>query len=182
MKLKILVTAGDGIGPEVTNEAVAVLKEIAALGGHDFAFTEKRIGGVAIVQDGTPLPADTLEAALASDAVLLGAVGGNEFNSLPPDKRPEAGLLQIRAALGGFANLRPAFPSRSWRSTARCGRRLWKARTSCLCANCWAGFTSASRASGTRQKARLEHHGYTRDEVARVARVAFELAQSAARN
>src|SRR6202451_2307895 len=109
MKLKILVTAGDGLGPEVTNAAVAELREIAALGGHDFVFGEKRIGGVAIVQDGTPLPADTLEAALASDAVLLGAVGGNEFNSLPPDKRPEAGLLAIRAALGGFANLRPAF-------------------------------------------------------------------------
>ena len=60
-------------------------------------------------KDGTPLPEDTLDAALASDAVLLGAVGGNEFNSLPPDKRPEAGLLQLRSALGGFANLRPAF-------------------------------------------------------------------------
>src|ERR1039457_745927 len=109
MKLKILVTAGDGIGPEVTNEAVAVLREVASLGGHTFEFDAKRIGGVAIVQDGTPLPADTLAAALDSDAVLLGAVGGNEFNSLAPDKRPEAGLLQIRAALGGYANLRPAF-------------------------------------------------------------------------
>src|SRR5246127_3418039 len=109
MKLNILVVAGDGIGPEVTGEAVAVMKEAAALGGHDFTFSERRIGGVAIVQDGSPLPADTLEAALASDAVFLGAVGGNEFNSLPPNKRPEAGLLQLRAALGGFANLRPAF-------------------------------------------------------------------------
>ena len=106
------MTAGDGIGPEVNNEAVAVLKEIAAQGGHEFAFTEKRIGGVAIVQDGTPLPKDTLDAALAADAVLLGAVGGNEFNALPPDKRPEAGLLAIRAALGGFADLRPAFAFR----------------------------------------------------------------------
>ena len=60
MKLKILVVAGDGIGPEVTNEAVAVLKDVAALGGHEFTFSERRIGGVAIVQDGTPLPADTL--------------------------------------------------------------------------------------------------------------------------
>ena len=109
MKLKILVTAGDGIGPEVTNEAVAVLREVAELGGHTLAFESRRIGGTAIINDGSPLPADTLEAALASDAVLLGAVGGNEFNSLPPDKRPEAGLLQLRAALGGFANLRPAF-------------------------------------------------------------------------
>src|SRR5260370_35841465 len=109
MKLKILVVAGDGIGPEVTNEAVAVLKDVAALGEHKFTFTERRIGGVAIVKDGTPLPADTLNEALASDAVLLGAVGGNEFNSLPRDQRPEAGLLKIRSALGGFANLRPAF-------------------------------------------------------------------------
>jgi 3-isopropylmalate dehydrogenase len=109
MKLKILVTAGDGIGPEVTDEAVAVLREVAELGGHTIHFDEKRIGGVAIVQDGSPLPKETLDAALASDAVLLGAVGGNEFNSMPPDKRPEAGLLQLRAALGGFANLRPAF-------------------------------------------------------------------------
>src|SRR5581483_6073428 len=109
MKLKILVVAGDGIGPEVTNEAVAVLREVAELGGHEFTFTERRIGGVAIVEDGTPLPEDTLKEALASDAVLLGAVGGNEFNALPPDKRPEAGLLRIRAELGGFANLRPSF-------------------------------------------------------------------------
>ena len=109
MNLKILVTAGDGIGPEVTNEAVAVLQDVAELGGHKLEITAKRIGGVAIVNDGSPLPKDTLDAALGSDAVLLGAVGGNEFNSLPPDKRPEAGLLQLRAALGGFANLRPAF-------------------------------------------------------------------------
>ena len=86
-----------------------MLREVAELGGHDFTFVEGRIGGIAIVQDGTPLPTDTLDAALASDAVLLGAVGDNEFNSLPPDKRPEAGLLQIRQALGGFANLRPSF-------------------------------------------------------------------------
>src|ERR1700743_1532855 len=107
MNLKILVVAGDGIGPEVTNEAVAVLQEIAQSGGHTLDNSDKRIGGVAIVQDGTPLPKDTLDAALESDAVLLGAVGGNEFNSLPPDKRPEAGLLQIRQALGGFAQPRP---------------------------------------------------------------------------
>ena len=109
MKLKILVTAGDGIGPEVTNEAVAVLKEAAALGGHEFTFAEKRIGGVAIVQDGTPLPADTLEAALASDAVLLGAVGGNEFNSLAPDKRPEGGLLTDSRGAGRIRKPTPVF-------------------------------------------------------------------------
>ena len=107
MHLKIVVTAGDGIGPEVTNEAVAVLKEVASLGGHTLEFDARRIGGVAIVRDGTPLPADTLAAALDSDAVLLGAVGANQFNSLPPEERPEVGLLKLRTALGGFANLRP---------------------------------------------------------------------------
>ena len=107
MKLKILVTAGDGIGPEVTNEAVAVLQEVAAVGGHTFELDAKRIGGVAIVQDGTPLPADTLAAALDSDAVFLGAVGGNEFNSLPPDKRPEAGLLAASRRAGRLRQSAP---------------------------------------------------------------------------
>ena len=141
MKLKILVTAGDGIGPEVTNEAVAVLKEIAALGGHEFAFTEKRIGGVAIVQDGTPLPADTLDAALASDAVLLGAVGGNEFNSLPPDKRPEGGLAGDSRGAGRICESAPVLliQGAGGQQPVAAGRSS-KARTSCSCANCWAGL------------------------------------------
>ena len=88
------------------------------------------------------------------DAVLLGAVGGNEFNSLPPDKRPEAGLLQIRAALGGFANLRPAFAFKELAVNSPLRPRSSTAPTFCLCANCWAAFTSASRASGTRRPAK----------------------------
>src|ERR1700729_2976759 len=109
MKLKVLVGAGDGIGPEVTREAVRILTSVAEFGGYDFQFTEMPIGGGGIRPTGTPLPATTLDAALESDAGLLGAVGGNEFNSLAPDRRPEAGLLQLRQALGGFANLRPSF-------------------------------------------------------------------------
>jgi len=154
MKLKILVTAGDGIGPEVTLEAVAVLRELAAAGGHTLEIEEKRIGGVAIVNDGTPLPAVTLAAALNSDAVLLGAVGGNEFNSLPPDKRPEAGLLGLRAALGGFANLRPAFAFKSWPPTVPCAPRSWTAPTFSSSVNSSAAFTSASRANGIARPAK----------------------------
>ena len=93
MKLKIAVLAGDGIGPEVTHEAVSILKAVAELGGHDFTFTPGLLGGVAITAHGTPLPPATLDLALDSDAVLLGAVGDNKFNALTPDKRPEAGLL-----------------------------------------------------------------------------------------
>jgi 3-isopropylmalate dehydrogenase len=118
MKLKIVV-AGDGIGPEVTREAISVLKDRRRARRPRIRLTEKRIGGIAIDTDGTPLPADTLEAALASDAVFLGAVGGNQVERPAPDKRPEAGLLQLRAALGGFANLRPAFAFKSSPSTAR---------------------------------------------------------------
>ncbi len=149
MKLKILVTAGDGIGPEVTKEAVAVLTDVAAAGGHDFAFDEKRIGGVAIEQDGTPLPEKTLKAALASDAVLLGAVGANKFNSLPPDKRPEAGLLKIRAELGGFANLRPAFAFKELAENSPLRPEIVDGADISSSASCSEASTSERRASGT---------------------------------
>ena len=108
MKLKITVLPGDGIGPEVTREAVGVLRAIAGLYGHEFHFQEHLIGGSAIKETGVPLPPNTLEDCLASDAVLLGAVGSPEFDALPPHQRPEAGLLQLRQSLGGYANLRPA--------------------------------------------------------------------------
>ena len=177
MKLRILVVAGDGIGPEVTNEAVAVLKEIAAQGGHEFTFDAKRIGGVAIVQDGTPLPPETLEAALSSDAVLLGAVGGNEFNSLPPDKRPEAGLLQIRSALGGFANLRPAFAFKELAVNSPLRPEIVEGADILFVRELLGGlyFGKPREWNKTTGEA-WNTMRYTRDEVARVARIAFQLA------
>jgi 3-isopropylmalate dehydrogenase len=177
MKLKILVTAGDGIGPEVTGEAVAVLKETAALGGHDFAFTEKRIGGVAIVQDGNPLPDDTLNTALASDAVLLGAVGGNEFNSLAPDKRPEAGLLRIRAALGGFANLRPAFAFKELAVNSPLRPEVIDGADILFVRELLGGaYFGKPRAWDKEKGVGYNTMIYTKDEVVRVARIAFDLA------
>ena len=177
MKLKILVVAGDGIGPEVTNEAVAVLKETAALGGHDFTFTEKRIGGVAIVQDGTPLPQDTLDAALAANAVLLGAVGGNEFNSLPPDKRPEAGLLRIRAELGGFANLRPAFAFKELAVNSPLRPEIVDGADILFVRELLGGAYFGKPREWNKEKGvGYNTMIYTKDEVVRVARIAFELA------
>ncbi len=108
MQLKITVLEGDGIGPEVTREAVRTLQAIAALNGHKFDFTTGKIGGDAIRQTGSPLPTATLDICMASDAVLLGAVGAPEFDALPAAHRPEAGLLLLRRALGNYANLRPA--------------------------------------------------------------------------
>src|SRR5229473_4999718 len=108
MKLKITVLPGDGIGPEVTREAVGVLRAVADLYAHQIDFVEHPIGGVAIRDHGAPLPPATLAACLESDAVLLGSVGSPEFDALPPSERPEAGLLLLRRSLGGYANLRPA--------------------------------------------------------------------------
>ncbi len=177
MKLKILVTAGDGIGPEVTSEAVAVLKEIASIGGHDFAFDEKRIGGVAIVKDETPLPKETLDAAFDSDAVLLGAVGGNEFNSLPPDKRPEAGLLQIRSELGGFANLRPAFAFKELAVNSPLKAEIVNGADVLFVRELLGGlYFGKPREWNKATGEAWNTMRYTRDEVARVARIAFELA------
>ncbi|MGA2168565.1 MAG: 3-isopropylmalate dehydrogenase [Terracidiphilus sp.] len=177
MKLKILVTAGDGIGPEVTNEAVAVLREVASLGGHEFIFSERRIGGVAIVHDGSPLPVGTLAAALASDAVLLGAVGGNEFNSLAPDKRPEAGLLQLRAALGGFANLRPAFAFKELAVNSPLRPEIIDGADILFVRELLGGLYFGRPREWNRSTGEAWNTmRYTRDEVVRVARVAFSLA------
>src|SRR3954471_24237753 len=107
-KLNICVLPGDGIGPEVTKEAVRILRFVADTHNYDFRFTEATIGGSAMQKNGSPLPQSTIDVCLASDAVLLGALGTPEFDRLPSDKRPEAGLLGIRRALEGFANLRPA--------------------------------------------------------------------------
>ncbi len=178
MKLNIVVTAGDGIGPEVTAEAVAVLKQIAEQGGHDFTFTEKRIGGVAIVQDGTPLPKDTLDAALGSGAVLLGAVGAPEFNSLAPDKRPEGGLLQLRAALGGFANLRPCFSFKELTVNSPLRPEVIEGTDIMFVRELLGGAYFGKPREWNKEKGiGYNTMVYTRDEVVRVARIAFQLAQ-----
>src|SRR5258706_16243607 len=105
MKLKITILEGDGVGPEVTREAVRVLRSVAALHGHEFTFDQQLIGGDAIRQTGSPLPTATLERCLAGDAVLLGAVDSPEFDSLKPIERPEAAILLLPRALGGEENL-----------------------------------------------------------------------------
>ena len=107
MRADIAVLPGDGIGPEVTAAAVAVLREVADRHGHVFAYAENRIGGIAIDECGEPLPKATIDACVASDAVLLGAVGGPRWSDPQARVRPEQGLLALRARLGVFANLRP---------------------------------------------------------------------------
>tara|TARA_B100000945_G_scaffold239902_1_gene196037 strand:- start:2172 stop:3254 length:1083 start_codon:yes stop_codon:yes gene_type:complete len=105
---KILITPGDGIGPEVTEQAVQILKNIAPLFDIHLDLIEKPVGGIAFDLTGTPLPDETLETAKISDAVLLGAVGGPKWEPLEFSVRPERGLLKLRSELELFANLRPA--------------------------------------------------------------------------
>ncbi|MDD7184233.1 MAG: 3-isopropylmalate dehydrogenase [Oscillospiraceae bacterium] len=108
MEYNIALLKGDGIGPEIVDSAVKVLEKIGEKFGHKFNFTPYLIGGCAIDEVGEPLPKETVEGCLASDSVLLGAVGGYKWDNLSGDKRPEKALLGIRSALGLFTNLRPA--------------------------------------------------------------------------
>lgn len=108
MEKQIAVIRGDGIGPEIVNEAIKVLDKIAELCGHQFRYVDVDMGGVAIDKWGEALPAAMLEKCLAADSVLLGAVGGPKWDGLPGDQRPEKGLLKLRAGMGLYANNRPA--------------------------------------------------------------------------
>ena len=108
MEFTIAKISGDGIGPEISVEAVRVLNRIGELYGHTFHFRDVDAGGIAIDKHGNPLPDSQLEICRQCDAVLLAAVGGEKWDNLPVDKRPEKGLLRLRGELGLFANLRPA--------------------------------------------------------------------------
>ncbi len=181
MKLRIAVLAGDGIGPEVTGEAIQVLQAIADRCEHEFTFTSARIGGVAIDADGTPLPQATVDVCLASDAVLLGAVGDTRFNHLPPDKRPEAGLLRIRQILGGFANLRPAVAYHALAATSPLRPEITQGADILFVRELLGGLYFGHPRSWNKSGNRDAHEAintmrYTAAEVERVARVAFDLA------
>jgi 3-isopropylmalate dehydrogenase len=182
MKLKIAILAGDGIGPEVTREAVNILKAVAEFsnqpGGLDFAFTEALIGGVAITAEGTPLPKQTIDIALDSDAVLLGAVGDNKFNHLTPDKRPEAGLLQIRQVLGGYANLRPCLAFAALADNSPLRPEVTKGVDILFVRELLGGLYFGQPRSWNKETGEaINTMRYTKDEVVRVSRIAFELAR-----
>ena len=108
MVKNIAVIRGDGIGPEIVNEALKVLDKVAELFGHTFNYTDVDMGGCAIDKHGDPLPESELKKCVESDSVLLGAVGGNKWNDVPGHMRPEKGLLRLRAGMGVYSNNRPA--------------------------------------------------------------------------
>jgi 3-isopropylmalate dehydrogenase len=178
MSLKIVLMPGDGIGPEVTDEAVRILKNVADHSGKSFSFSTHPIGGVAIDSAGAGLPERTLEAALDADAVLLGAVGHPKFDGRATSERPEAALLALRQALGGFANLRPAicYPPLAKRTPFQPervkGANILIIRE--LLGGLYFGEPRGFEASGNTAFNTLI---YSRHEVERVAKVAFERAR-----
>ncbi|MBV9435949.1 MAG: 3-isopropylmalate dehydrogenase [Acidobacteria bacterium] len=178
MRLKIAVLPGDGIGPEVVNAAVRALRTLAEIGGFEFQFREFPIGGAALAETGFPLPKATLDACLESDAVLLGAVGSPKFDDLPRDRRPEAGLLQLRIALGGYANLRPAI---AYNALTECSplRATIVAGANVLFVRELLGglYFGEPRAIDAASHSAWNTMRYSESEIERVARVAFEQAK-----
>lgn len=181
MKLNILILPGDGIGEEVTREALKVLEAAAGKFGHSLNLSDGLLGGVAIHKTGGPLPKETVEKALEADATLMGAVGLPEFDAAPPDKRPEAGLLGLRKALGVFANLRPvrAYPSLIESSPLKNhlveGTDMIIVRE--LTGGLYYGTPRGIDGEGANERA-VNTMSYTRAEIERVARVAFHLARN----
>jgi 3-isopropylmalate dehydrogenase len=179
MKLNIAVLPGDGVGPEVTREAVRVLRALADFCGYDFRFEELPIGGAASVEFGSPFPAQTRERCLASSAVLLGTVGAPQFDSLPTEQRPEAGLLALRHACGCFANLRPAvaYESLSDVSPLR-SERIFGANILLVRELLGGLYFGEPRGHDAANKSAWNTMRYSEQEVERIARVAFKLAEN----
>ncbi len=180
MKLNILVLPGDGIGPEVTAEAVRVLEHVAKKWNHELVLSEGLLGGIAIHKTGGPFPDDTREKALAADATLLGAVGLPEFDDLEPSKRPEKGLLGIRKALDVFANLRPVVAFDSLIDSSPLKNDIVRGADLLIVRELTGGlYFGQPRGIEMRDGVETVVNSmvYTRPEIERVLRMAFKLAQ-----
>jgi 3-isopropylmalate dehydrogenase len=179
MLLNLTILGGDGIGPEVTEQAIRVLEAVAGSFGHELQLQRRNIGGAALAAANDPLPPDTLQACLSSGAVLLGAVGNPAFDHYPRHLRPESGLLRLRRELGAYANLRPAvfFPALEDTSPLRAelvrGTDIMIVRE--LLGGAYFGEPrSIEGATGSRVAVNTMRYG--EQEIERIAKVAFDLA------
>src|SRR4029077_12696245 len=179
--LNVLVLPGDGIGTEVTREAVRVLRHVAAKWNHTLNISEGLLGGIAIHQPGTPFPEETARLAAQADATLMGAVGLPEFDSAPPEKRPEKGLLGIRKLLGVYANLRPVRAYASQLDSSPLKNHLVEGTDMIivreLTGGIYYGTPRGITGNGAETRA-VNTMTYTRAEIERVARMAFHLARA----
>jgi len=179
MNFKIAVIKGDGIGPEIVNEAIKVLEKVGSKFDHSFTFTDVLMGGCAIDATGVPLPDETIKICKASDSVLLGAVGGPKWDTLPGHLRPEKGLLSIRAALGLYANLRPAILFETLRDACPLKAEIIKGGLDILMVRELTGgiyFGERGRREGKYGAEAYDTESYSVFEIERIGRTAFEAA------
>ena len=175
-KYKITLIKGDGIGPEIIDEAVKVLDAVASCSGFNFDYDEALMGGCAYDITGDPLPQETITKSLNSDAVLFGAIGGEKWDSLPREKRPESGLLRFRKELGVYANLRPAVVYDELINASSLKPEIIKGVDIMVVRELIGGIYFGE------PKGRTEDKGwntmvYTREEIVRIAHQAFRIAQ-----
>lgn len=178
--MKIAVIPGDGIGPEIIRQAYKLLDRVGAKYNIDFEYQEVLMGGVAIDKTGLPLPEETLDICKKSDAVLLGAVGGEKWESLPGHLRPEAGLLAIRKGLGVFANLRPAILFKQLKSASSLREDVLGDGLDIMVVRELTGgiyFGDRGRRQGKNGQEAWDTEAYSEMEIERVARVAFDIAR-----
>ncbi len=180
MNYNIAVIAGDGIGPEIVSSAIEVLNKIGARFGHTFSFTQVAAGGNAIDKYGTPLPKETVDICLASDSVLLGAVGGPKWDTLPGHLRPEKALLGVRKALGLYANIRPARLLPELKSACPLREAVAEAGFDMVIIRELTGgmyFGENGRRNGPYGPEAFDTECYSEMEVERIGRIGFEMAQ-----
>lgn len=185
MNYNIALVKGDGIGPEIVEGAVEVLKKVGEKYGHQFNFTEYLAGGCAYDKYGKPLPEETVEGCKESDSVLLGAVGGPKWDNVPSDLRPEKALLGLRAALGLYTNLRPAkiYPALMGACTLR-PDIVEKGFDLVIVRELTGGiyFGERGRREGSYGEEAFDTEAYSVMEIERIARVAFETARKRRKN
>ena len=185
MEFNIALLRGDGIGPEIVDSAVEVLNKTAEKFGHTFNFTPYLIGGAAIDATGKPLPDETVEGCLASDSVLLAAVGGPRWDNLPGDQRPEKALLGIRAALGLFTNLRPAKLYKALKDSCPLRPDIVENGFDLMMVRELTGgiyFGERGRREGKYGEEAYDTECYSKMEIERIAKVAFETARKRNKN
>lgn len=180
MTENIAVIRGDGIGPEIVEQALKVLDKIADLYGHTFNYTDVDMGGCAIDKWGDPLPEEMLKRCVESDSVLLGAVGGEKWNSVPGDMRPEKGLLRLRAGMGVYSNNRPAKIWKQLSDASPLKKEIVDKGIDFIIVRELIGgiyFGEHTTAEESGEKKAVDVLSYTESEIERIGRIGFETAR-----
>ncbi len=178
MKKNIVVIEGDGIGPEVTRQAVKVLNAVAECFQHEFSYTYHLMGAIAIDKTGNPLPDETIEAALKSDAILFGAIGHPKYDNDPTAKvRPEQGLLKLRKSLQLYANIRPIITYPALQHLSPLKAEKMEGVDFVIFRELTGGIYFGKKETNADQTSAMDDCTYTKDEITRISHLAFKQAQ-----